>query len=135
VAAVYWSFRVMVGVGFFLIALGAAGAWFLYRKRLHDIRWFHRLALLSLGLPFLANITGWVVTELGRQPWTVYGVLLTRQSVSPGVSLASVLTTLIGFTVLYGALAVVDLYLMAKYARADAGEEATPAEVGAGLAY
>ena len=135
VAAVYWSFRVMVGVGFFLIALGAAGAWFLYRKRLHDIRWFHRIALLAIGLPFLANITGWVVTELGRQPWTVYGVLLTRQSVSPGVSLASVLTTLIGFTVLYGALAVVDLYLMAKYALADAGEEATPAEVGAGLAY
>jgi len=135
VAAVYWSFRVMVGVGFFLIGLGALGAWFLYRKRLHEVRWYHRVALLSLGLPFLANITGWVVTEIGRQPWSVYNVLLVRDSVSPSVSTASVLTSLIGFTVLYGVLAVIDLYLMAKYARADAGEETTPAEVGAGLAY
>jgi cytochrome d ubiquinol oxidase subunit I len=135
VAVVYWSFRVMVGVGFFLIGMGALGAWFLYRKRLQEIRWYHRLALLSLGLPFLANITGWVVTEIGRQPWSVYNVLLVRDSVSPSVSTASVLTSLIGFTVLYGLLAVIDLYLMAKYARADAGEETTPAEVGAGLAY
>jgi cytochrome d ubiquinol oxidase subunit I len=135
VAAVYWSFRVMVGVGFFLIGLGAFGAWFMYRKRLHEVRWYHRVALLSLGLPFLANITGWVVTEIGRQPWSVYNVLLVRDSVSPSVSTATVLISLIGFTVLYGILAVIDLYLMAKYARADIGEETTPAEVGAGLAY
>jgi cytochrome d ubiquinol oxidase subunit I len=91
--------------------------------------------LLALGLPFLANITGWVVTELGRQPWSVYNVLLVRDSVSPSVGTASVLITMIGFTVVYGLLAVIDLYLMAKYARAGAGEETTPAEVGAGLAY
>jgi cytochrome d ubiquinol oxidase subunit I len=135
VAAVYWSFRVMVGIGFSLIGLGALGAWFLYRKRLHEVRWFHRLALLAIGFPFLANITGWIVTELGRQPWSVYNVLLVRDSVSSAVSTAEVLITLIGFTILYGALAVVDLYLMMKYARAGAGEETTPAEVGAGLAY
>ena len=135
VAAVYWSFRVMVGAGFALIGLGALGALFLHRKRLHEVKWYHRLALLSLGLPFLANLTGWVVTEIGRQPWSVYKVLLVRDSVSPAVSTGSVLISLIGFTVLYGVLAVVDLYLMAKYARADAGEETTPAEVGAGLAY
>jgi cytochrome d ubiquinol oxidase subunit I len=107
----------------------------MYRKRLHEVRWYHRVALLSLGLPFLANITGWVVTEIGRQPWSVYNVLLVRDSVSPSVSTATVLISLIGFTVLYGILAVIDLYLMAKYARADIGEETTPAEVGAGLAY
>ena len=65
----------------------------------------------------------------------MYNVLLVRDSVSPSVSTASVLISLIGFTVLYGVLAVIDLYLMAKYARAGAGEETTPAEVGAGLAY
>jgi cytochrome bd ubiquinol oxidase subunit I len=135
VAAVYWSFRVMVGAGFAMIGLGLLGAWFLRRKRLHEVKWYHRLALLSLGLPFLANITGWVVTEMGRQPWTVYKVLLVRNSVSPSVGLTSVLISLIGFTVLYGVLAAVDLYLMAKYARVGAGEETTPAEVGAGLAY
>jgi len=135
VGAVYWSFRVMVGAGFALIGLGALGAWFLHRKRLHEVGWYHRAALLALGLPFLANITGWVVTEMGRQPWSVYNVLLVRDSVSPSVGTASVLISLIGFTVLYGALAVIDLYLMVKYARAGAGEETTPAEVGAGLAY
>ncbi len=135
VAAVYWSFRIMVGAGFTMIGLGLLGAWFLRRKRLHEVNWYHRLALLSLGLPFLANITGWVVTEMGRQPWSVYNVLLVRDSVSPSVSTSSVLISLIGFTVLYGVLAVIDLYLMAKYARTDAGEETTPAEVGAGLAY
>jgi len=75
----------MVGVGFGLIGLGALGAWLLYRRRLYETAWFHRFALLALALPFLANITGWVVTEIGRQPWTVYGVLLTRDSVSPAV--------------------------------------------------
>jgi cytochrome d ubiquinol oxidase subunit I len=135
VGAVYWSFRVMVGAGFALIGLGALGAWFLHRKRLHEVSWYHRAALLALALPFLANITGWVVTEMGRQPWSVYNVLLVRDSVSPSVGTASVLISLIGFTVLYGALAVIDLYLMVKYARAGAGEETTPAEVGAGLAY
>ena len=109
--------------------------WLLCRRRFYETAWYHRLALLALPLPFLANITGWVVSEIGRQPWTVYNVLLTRDSVSPAVGPASVLITLIGFTVLYGILAVIDLYLMAKYARAGAGEETTSAEVGAGLVY
>jgi cytochrome d ubiquinol oxidase subunit I len=135
VAAVYWSFRVMVGAGMGLIGLGALGVWFLHRRRLYETAWYHRIALLALGLPFVANITGWVVTEMGRQPWSVYNVLLVRDSVSPSVGLAPVLISLIGFTVLYGGLAAIDLYLMAKYARAGAGEETTPAEVGAGLAY
>jgi cytochrome d ubiquinol oxidase subunit I len=135
VMPVYWSFRIMVGAGFAMIGLGLLGAWFLRKKRLHEVKWFHRLALLALPLPFIANITGWVVTEIGRQPWSVYNVLLVRDSVSPVVSTGTVLISLIGFTVLYGVLAVVDLYLMAKYARAGAGEETTPAEVGAGLAY
>jgi cytochrome d ubiquinol oxidase subunit I len=135
VPVVYWSFRVMVGAGMGLIGLGALGAWLLHRKRLYQGAWYHRIALLALGLPFLANITGWAVTELGRQPWSVYNVLLVRDSVSPSVGTASVLITMIGFTVVYGVLAVIDVYLMAKYARAGAGEETTPAEVGAGLAY
>jgi cytochrome d ubiquinol oxidase subunit I len=135
VPVLYWSFRVMVGVGMGLIGLGALGAWLLHRRRLYETTWYHRIALLALGLPFLANITGWVVTEMGRQPWSVYNVLLVRDSVSPSVGPAPVLISLIGFTVLYGVLAAIDLYLMIKYARAGAGEETTPAEVGAGLVY
>ncbi len=135
VATVYWSFRVMVGVGFGLIGLAALGAWLLYRRRFHQTAWYHRLAFLALPLPFLANITGWVVTEIGRQPWVVQDVLLTRDGVSPSVGTPTVLISMIGFTIVYGLLALIDVYLMAKYARAGAGEETTPAEVGAGLAY
>jgi cytochrome d ubiquinol oxidase subunit I len=135
VPVLYWAFRVMVGSGLLLILIGLFGAWLLYRKRLYRVRWYHYLALLGLFLPFLANATGWIVTEMGRQPWVVYNVLLVRDAVSPAVNTPSVLITLIGFTVLYGALAVIDVYLMAKYARAGAGEETGPAEAGAGLAY
>jgi cytochrome d ubiquinol oxidase subunit I len=135
VPVLYWAFRVMVGSGLLLILMGLLGAWLLYRKRLYGVRWYHRLALLGLLLPFLANATGWIVTEMGRQPWVVYNVLLVRDAVSPAVDTASVLITMIGFTVLYGALAVIDVYLMAKYARAGAGEETSAAEAGAGLAY
>jgi len=76
-----------------------------------------------------------VVTEIGRQPWVVQDVLLTRDGVSPSVGTPTVLISLIGFTLVYGLLALIDVYLMAKYARAGAGEETTSTEVGAGLAY
>jgi cytochrome d ubiquinol oxidase subunit I len=135
VATVYWSFRVMVGVGFGLIGLGSLGVWLLYRRRLYQAAWFHRAALAALILPFLANITGWVVTEIGRQPWVVQDVLLTRDGVSPSVGTPTVLISMIGFTLVYGLLALIDVYLMAKFARAGAGEETTSAEVGAGLVY
>jgi cytochrome d ubiquinol oxidase subunit I len=135
VGIVYWSFRAMVGAGFAMIGLGALGAWLLHRRRLSETAWYHRLALFALGLPFLANITGWIVTEIGRQPWVVQDVLLTRDGVSPSVGTPLVLVSMIGFTLVYGLLAVIDVYLMVRFARAGAGEETTPAEVSAGLAY
>src|SRR4030067_596259 len=97
-----------------ICSVGLLVSWFLRRQRLYEVKWYHRLALLSLGLPFLANITGWVVAEMGRQPWSVYNVLLVRDSVSPSVGTAAVLITMIGFTVLYGTLAAIDVYLMVK---------------------
>jgi cytochrome d ubiquinol oxidase subunit I len=72
----------------------------------------------SMPLPLLANSFGWIFTEMGRQPWTVFGVLRTRDSVSPNVGAGSVLTSLAVFTLLYGVLAVVELWLMARYAKA-----------------
>jgi cytochrome d ubiquinol oxidase subunit I len=135
VGTVYWSFRLMVGAGFLMIGLGALGVWLFYKRRLAEARWFHRMAIWALGLPFLANMTGWIVTEIGRQPWAVYGVLRVEDAVSPSVSGGEVLLTLIGFTVLYGALAVVDVYLMAKYAREGTTGETTADEVGTAMAY
>jgi len=135
VGTVYWSFRLMIGIGFFLTALGAWGTYLLWKKRLGNVRWFHRAALWSLSLPFLANTFGWIVTEIGRQPWAVYGELLVEDGVSPSVSTGEVLTTLIGFTVLYGGLAAVDLYLMMKYAKEGVAVEGTPDETAQALAY
>jgi len=135
VGTVYWSFRLMIGIGFFLMALGAWGTYLLWRKRVDGVRWFHRIALWSLALPFLANAFGWIVTEIGRQPWAVYGELLVEDGVSPSVSTGEVLTTLIGFTLLYGLLAGVDLYLMMKYAREGVAEEGAPDETAQALAY
>ena len=135
VGTIYWSFRLMIGIGFFLMALGAWGAYLWWKKKIDEPGWFHRIALWSLALPFLANLFGWTVTEIGRQPWVVYGELLVRDGVSPGVSAGEVLTTLIGFTLLYGVLAVVDLYLMKKYAKEGATSEQTPDEVARALAY
>ncbi len=135
VGTVYWSFRLMIGIGFFLTALGAWGTYLLWKKRVGSVTWFHRVALWSLALPFLANAFGWIVTEIGRQPWAVYGELLVEDGVSPSVSTGEVLTTMIGLTLLYGVLAAVDLYLMMKYAREGVAAEGTPDESAQALAY
>jgi len=135
VGTIYWSFRLMTGIGFFLIALGAWGVYLARRRKLSEVRWFHRIALWSLTLPFLANLFGWIVTEIGRQPWVVYGELLVSDGVSPSVSAGEVLTSLIVLTVVYGALAVVDLYLMSKYARAGISDETDADDIAASMAY
>ncbi|UKD57437.1 cytochrome ubiquinol oxidase subunit I [Amycolatopsis sp. FU40] len=114
----YWTFRLMIGFGFLCLLLSAAGLWMLRRGRLPRARWFYPAATLALSFPFLANSVGWIFTEMGRQPWSVFGVLKTADSVSPAVPAGSVLASLIVFTVLYGVLAVVDGVLMVRYAKA-----------------
>jgi len=135
VGVVYWSFRIMVGSGFALILLSGIGLWLMFSNRLVESRWFLRLTLPALALPFLANSTGWLLTEMGRQPWVVHGVLLTEDGVSPSVGGLYVLITLVGFTLLYGVLAVADVWLMRKYAIAGPTEETTPEAVGAAFTY
>ncbi len=81
-------------------------------------RWYWRIGLLTMGFPLIANSWGWIFTETGRQPWAVYGVLQTRQAVSPGVSQGEVLTSMIVFTALYAVLAVVEVRLLVKYVKA-----------------
>ena len=93
------------------------------------------LALLvpAIVLPYLANSAGWIFTEIGRAPWIVFGVMKMESGVSPNVTAGEVLFTLVGFTVLYGALMVADIYLLKKYAKAglkgpETGEPALVAE-------
>jgi cytochrome bd ubiquinol oxidase subunit I len=92
--------------------------WLIRRGRYPGSRWFHRAALAGIALPLLANSFGWIFTDMGRQPWVVWGQLRTAVGVSPSVGAATVLTSMIVFTVIYGALAVVGLYLMRRSAAA-----------------
>ena len=113
----YWTFRLMVGIGFLTAGLALVGLWLIRRGRLPKNRWVWRIGVLSLALPFIANSVGWIFTEMGRQPWAVYGVLKTSASLSPGVTAASMLISLIALTVLYGVLAVIEAGLMVRFAK------------------
>jgi len=115
VVPLFWSFRIMVALGFYFIALFAAA--FYYTSKLDFSRtWLLRLFLWSLPLPWLAAELGWFVAEYGRQPWAIDGVLPTFLA-SSSVSLAQILFTLCGFVLFYSSLAVVDFILMRKYVR------------------
>ncbi len=116
----YWSFRLMVGAGILMILLSLYALFLMLRKRLERARRFLWLLPFAIALPYLANAAGWIMTEIGRQPWIVFGLLKTAQAVSPTVGVGSVLISLITFTLLYAVLAVADVYLLAKYAREDA---------------
>ena len=112
----YWTFRIMVGLGVLLLALGALGLWLMRKRRLERSTWFLRFATWMILAPFLANSVGWIFTEIGRQPWVVYGLLKTSNAVSliaPGY----VATSLIGFTAIYTLLAVVEIGLMVRLAK------------------
>ena len=88
-------------------------------------RWVLRGLVASLALPYIANTAGWLLGEMGRQPWTVFGLLKTVDSVSPSVTFAEVVVTLTLFCVAYGVLAVIDGYLLAKTARKGSAVEET----------
>jgi cytochrome d ubiquinol oxidase subunit I len=124
VALVYWSFRAMVGLGLWFIAVTAWGLLNWWRDRLEADRLWQRAAALTLFLPFLANTAGWLVTELGRQPWVVYGLMRTERGVSPNVGPISIWISMLGFTLVYALLAAAGFYLMHRYARPG---EAVPA--------
>lgn len=118
VAVLYWAFRLMIGLGLAGVALSVVGLWLTRGGRLPQNRWAYRAAIAALPAALAANIAGWILTEMGRQPWTVVGQLLTASSVSPGVSLAQVATSLAMFTAIYGLLAVVEVRLLLRYVRA-----------------
>ena len=82
-------------------------------------RWLLRALYPAIFLPYLANSTGWVLTEVGRQPWIVQGLMRTDQAVSPNVTVPMLAITLIGFTLIYGLLMIADVYLLQKWARVD----------------
>jgi cytochrome bd ubiquinol oxidase subunit I len=117
VPVTFWSFRLMIGAG----TLAAfAALWFLWRMRKGGVpgRREVAVAIVLPLLPLAANSFAWIFTEMGRQPWIVFGQQLTQNAVSPNVGMLEVGVTVVGFTLLYGVLAVVEVGLLAKRIRA-----------------
>lgn len=107
VAVAYWTWRAMIGAGAAMFLIALAALWFARRRKLETSPRLLKLLIAAAALPFIANFAGWIFTEMGRQPWVVQGLLLTRDANSPSVSTAEVWITLVGFTLLYGVLAVI----------------------------
>jgi cytochrome d ubiquinol oxidase subunit I len=116
VPALFWSFRIMVALGFYFIALFGVAFYLASVRRYRKNPWFLRLALFSLPLPWIAAELGWVVAEYGRQPWIIDGIMPTFIGASD-LPASNVLASLIGFVAFYSALAIFDLLLIVKYVR------------------
>ncbi|MEV7994241.1 cytochrome ubiquinol oxidase subunit I [Streptomyces sp. NPDC086077] len=142
VPVAYWGFRWMIGFGMASFSIGLLGLWLTRKKFLLPVasrtgedevphlvllrkplrprltRLYWLVAVWTMAFPLIANAWGWIFTEMGRQPWVVYGLFQTRDAVSPGVSLGEVLTSMIVFTTLYAVLAVIEVKLLVKYVKA-----------------
>jgi cytochrome d ubiquinol oxidase subunit I len=125
----YWSFRTMVGAGLLMILISLIALFIDLRNLYGKYPWFFKLLPFAIALPYLANTTGWILTEVGRYPWVVYGLVKLQDGISRAVTGGMLLTSLIGFILVYGLIITATIYLMLKYAKAgpQTGVEA-PAE-------
>jgi cytochrome d ubiquinol oxidase subunit I len=133
VEAIYWSMRGMAYAGSLVALVAVVGAFLYWRRKLERLRWFLWLGVANMFLPFVACSFGWCLTELGRQPWIVQGLLKTADANSPNVTMTWLIISLTVFVTLYAVLIVADFWLMRRYAKIDPsaepeeGEEAAPA--------
>ena len=121
----YWSMRVMAYLGALVLLISLWGLWLIRRKKLETSRIFLWVAIWSAVLPFAMNTAGWLLTESGRQPWIVQGIMLTKNGISPTVSVTWLWISLIAFIALYGTLGTVNLILMLRYSRRSLEPERT----------
>src|SRR5215813_14065381 len=124
----YWGMRVMAYLAVLVLAISVWGLWLIRRRTLATSRVFLWVAVWGAVLPFLMNTAGWLLTESGRQPWIVQGIMLTKDGISPTVSTTWVWISLIAFILLYGILGTVDLILMLRYSRKQLPPPRDPAE-------
>jgi len=130
VTPTFVSFRVMVGLGFLMLLLAAVSLVKSFRGTVEKHPLVLRLLIYAIPIPYIANQLGWLVAEVGRQPWIVYGVLRTSDAVSKSIDTSQVIISLVGFTLLYGLLGFLDIFLLTKYAR-KGPEKTAPAEIPA----
>jgi len=127
----YWSFRAMVGAGILMLVANVYALLLVMGEQLGDKPKFLRFFIWLIPLPYIANTTGWFLTEFGRYPWIVYGLMKLENAVSISVSSGMVILSLVGFTLIYGVLMVATIYLMLKYGRQSGQPEPIEAPVGA----
>ena len=127
----YWAMRVMAYLGVLVLLISLWGLWLIRRKKLATSRVFLWVAVWGAVLPFLMNTAGWFLTESGRQPWIVQGIMLTKNGISPTVSATWLWISLVAFVLLYGTLATVDLLLMLRYSREQLPPPRTEADADA----
>ncbi len=120
----FWSFRIMVGLGFWMMTLFIWATWASVKGNFADKKWLLRAALFSLPCPWIAAEMGWLVAEYGRQPWTIYGVLPTSLSAS-SLSTASLYGSIFGFVAFYTVLLIIEMYLMIRFSRQGPGSLGT----------
>jgi cytochrome d ubiquinol oxidase subunit I len=139
VAFLFYAYRVMVGLGTLFILIGLVGVLLLLLGKLYDARWFLKVLVVTIPLPWLAGEAGWFTHEVGRMPWMVWGMVTTNTGVSPNVSATHVLITLIAFVVVYSILFYIWLHFVRKLIRegpepveGDVTSKPTPAVSAAG---
>jgi cytochrome bd ubiquinol oxidase subunit I len=127
----YWGMRAMAYVAVLTLLIGLWGLWLIRRRTLATSRLFLWVAVWGAVLPFVMNTAGWFLTESGRQPWLVQGILLTKNGISPTLSTSWLWISLIGFILLYATLGIVDLLLMLRYSRKELPPPRPEADVDA----
>jgi cytochrome d ubiquinol oxidase subunit I len=126
----YWSMRVMAYLGSLIALLALWGTWLIHKGRLDRSKWFLRSGLVAVVSPFIMNTAGWLLTESGRQPWIVQGLMKTVNANSPSVSSLDIWISLIAFVLVYIALGAADLILMLRYSRKGLDPEDGPEGTG-----
>jgi len=119
----YWSMRIMAYLATLIMLFALWGGWLLHRGKLAESKWFLRLSIWAVVTPFLMNTAGWMLTENGRQPWIVQGLMKTINANSPSVTSTDIWISLIAFVLIYIALGAADVLLMTRYARKELGQD------------
>ena len=116
VAISYWTFRIMIGAGMAMLFLGGFLLIKILKNNYNIDSRILKILIWAITLPYIANSTGWIFTEIARQPWAVFGLIRVENAVSPNVSAGAILFSLVSFTLVYGVLMAADIYLLKKYA-------------------
>ena len=123
VKTLFWAFRIMTGAGGVMLLLGFYGIYLARLEKLQNRKFYLKLITYGMALPFIANTAGWILTEIGRQPWVVYGIMRTEDAISPSVSAGEMLFSLPTFVTLYTILAIITIYLFVRHIKKEDHDE------------